>query len=42
MTSTNKTKEKHKGKNASEDSIPSFIRKTYEILEAFLIQKICH
>jgi hypothetical protein len=33
MTSTNKTKEKHKGKNASEDSIPSFIRKTYEILE---------
>jgi len=33
MTSTNKSKEKHKGKNASEDSIPSFIRKTYEILE---------
>jgi len=33
MTSTNKPKEKHKGKNASEDSIPSFIRKTYEILE---------
>jgi len=39
MTSTNKSKEKHKGKNASEDSIPSFIRKTYEILEAFYFLK---
>jgi len=35
MASIHKTKEK-KTKNLSEDSIPSFIRKTYEILEVNL------
>jgi len=35
MASINKIKDK-KSKNVSEDSIPSFIRKTYEILEVTL------
>lgn len=33
MNPPSKTKEKLKTKNLSEDSIPSFIRKTFEILE---------
>ncbi len=33
MATLHKIKEKHKTKNISEDSIPSFIRKTFEILE---------
>ena len=33
MNPSSKTKDKATAKGASDDSVPSFIRKTYEILE---------